>query len=450
MQSENFDKKIRDSLSQRPPGNDDPAWDKMEPLLDKHMPQEKKDRRKIFFILFLFLLTGGGAFLIWQNNKEDKNNISAIESQNKNSGSEKNNKSPATTPDANTSNIQPESISEQKPGDTNDQIILKTQEIKNPNANGSTPQAISDPEFPISDLSATKTKQNKLNNGLIAGHNKPLEKQIVNEEKLKPVEDIAAKENNPVIADKQMQRKEPELQKTNTDNKNLDQKQETKGSQSITTEKSSTTKQRNKTSIFDNLFFSVSAGADLSTVGIDNLGKVKPVYGAGLGYKISNKFSIRTGFYSARKIYTADPDDYHPSYNLAAYYPNLKNIEANCKVYEIPLTIDYTISRNKKQSWFASAGVSTLIMKKETYDYYYKPNNSPTYVTYTRTINDQNKHYFSVLNLSGGYSRNINKNLSLQAEPYMKIAMSGIGFGKVNLNSGGVLFSAVIRPFAKK
>ncbi len=84
MQSENFDKKIKDSLSQRPPGNDNPAWDKMEVLLDKHLPQEKRDRRRIFFILFLFLLTGGGAFLIWQNGNGDKNNISAIESQNKN------------------------------------------------------------------------------------------------------------------------------------------------------------------------------------------------------------------------------------------------------------------------------------------------------------------------------------------------------------------------------
>ena len=77
-------------------------------------------------------------------------------------------------------------------------------------------------------------------------------------------------------------------------------------------------------------------------------------YGAGIGYKISEKFSIRTGFYAARKVYSADPEDYDPPYNVLQYYPNLKNIDANCKVYEIPVTIDYTISRNKKQSWFVS------------------------------------------------------------------------------------------------
>src|SRR5215212_1543968 len=92
MQSENFDKKIKDSLSQRPPGNDNPEWDKMEALLNKHMPAEKKDRRRIFFILFSFLLLGGGAFLIWQNTISNRKDIAEIKSQKQNIGTEENNK----------------------------------------------------------------------------------------------------------------------------------------------------------------------------------------------------------------------------------------------------------------------------------------------------------------------------------------------------------------------
>src|SRR5258707_3689588 len=91
MQSENFDKKIKDSLSQRPPGNDNPEWDKMEKLLDKHLPLEKKDRRRIFFILFSFLLLGGGAFLIWQNNSGSKNEVAKIDPQKQNTGTKENN-----------------------------------------------------------------------------------------------------------------------------------------------------------------------------------------------------------------------------------------------------------------------------------------------------------------------------------------------------------------------
>ena len=74
MQSDNFDKKLKDSLSQRPPGNDQPEWEKMVTLLDKHMPVEKNDRRRIFFLLFSVLLLGGGALLIWQNNSRNKKN----------------------------------------------------------------------------------------------------------------------------------------------------------------------------------------------------------------------------------------------------------------------------------------------------------------------------------------------------------------------------------------
>src|SRR5688572_2339404 len=91
MQSENFDKKIKDSLSQRPAGYDSPDWDKMETLLDKHMPLEKKDRRRIFFIVFSFLLLGGGAFLVWRNSSSKKE-VAQIKSPIQNTATKENNK----------------------------------------------------------------------------------------------------------------------------------------------------------------------------------------------------------------------------------------------------------------------------------------------------------------------------------------------------------------------
>ena len=448
MQSENFDKKIKDSLSQRPPGNDNPAWDKMEALLDKHMPQEKRDRRRIFFILFLFLLTGGGAFIIWQNGNGDKNNVSAIESQNKkpdpipggptkNNSPVENNASTLTTK---------ENVVENTP--LTNQPFPATQQTKAPVARISSSQIPTNPEFVITDASVSKLKEQKKINTPVTDNINPTD-NTQNKAGKVPVQDPIKPENIPVSMDKNMLAKE-DIQKPVIENKAQEQKPETKGSQPSTNEKSKPQKQKTQRSFFDNLFFTASAGPDFSAVGLHNAGKVELAYGAGIGYKVSDKFSIRTGFYSARKVYTADPEDYDPPYNVSQYYPNLKYVDANCKVYEIPLTIDYTISSNKKASWFVSGGISSLIMKEEKYDYYFKPNYSPTYVTYSRTINNQNKHYFSQLNISGGYTRNINNNISLRAEPYIKIAMAGVGVGKVNLNSGGVLFSAIIRPFAKK
>ena len=434
MQSENFDKKIKDLLSQRPPGNDNPEWDKMEALLDKHLPREKKDRRRIFFILFSFLLLGSGAFLIWQNSISNKKEIAEIKSQKQNTGTKENNKP------GNVSNDK-EKTSSELPNSSNDQSASSQKFVPIPQTNGSIAEILPGHEIEI-DAAVTKIGKNKKANNAVTKKTYPVKQTI--EELVKNTEpertlidNLTKTKTDAVIPEKQEQSKKTETQQPVTENK------------PVAIEKTNNKKQKDKSSFASNFFLTLSAGPDISAVGL-NTGKPRLAYGAGIGYQISKKFSIRTGFYAARKVYSADPDDYYPPTNFWAYYPNLKNIDANCKVYEIPVTVDYKISNKKKESWFVSAGVSSLLMKEETYDYYFKPTNSPTYITRSRTIKDQNKHYFSILNLSGGYTRVLNKHVSLQAEPYFKIAMNGVGFGKVKLNSGGVLFSAIIKPFAKK
>jgi hypothetical protein len=202
-------------------------------------------------------------------------------------------------------------------------------------------------------------------------------------------------------------------------------------------------------SFLKNILFSISAGLDKSSVGNTNTGKIKTSLGAGIGYKISNRFTIRSGVYIGSKVYVAGSKDYNPPANFWNYYPNLKTIDADCRILEVPLTIDYNFGMKNKHSWFASAGLSSLFMKKEEYNYYFKPPYTSQYIYYSRTIENQNKHYLSVLDLSAGYTRKINSHLTLQAEPYYKIALKGVGYGKVKLNSGGVLFSAILQPFNK-
>ena len=456
MQSENFDKKIRDSLSQRPPGNEDPQWDKMETLLDKHLPREKKDNRRILFILFLFLLLGGGVFIIWKNNNGNKQDISSNSSPTKNGQQQETGKDKApsntTSPNANNS-----SSTEKQP----DQSSITTE--VNPDQRSTQQQAntpikkYADPkngpsiEFSVTDAGVTKKK--KPGKDQLNKDNNVFDKTVTEIERPKDVE--VSDESSKTNIDKELQKqnevsKEKESQNIVAGNKPEEKKPEGKSELTSGIMKTESKKQKKGSSFLNNLFFTVSAGPDFSMVGFDNAGKTRLAVGAGIGYQVSKNFSIRTGFYSARKIYTAAPEDYDPPANFWAWYPNLEKVDANCKVYEIPITIDYTFGNNKKQSWFASAGVSSLIMKEEKYDYLFKPNYSPTYVTYSKTFNNENKHLFSILDISGGYRRNINKNLSIQAEPYMKFAMSGVGYGKVKLNSGGVLVSAIIKPFAKK
>lgn len=444
MQSENFDKKLKDSLNQRPPGNDHPEWDKMEWLLDKHLPVEKKDRRRIFFVLFGFLLLGGGVFLIWTNNDENKKQVSTIDAQKQNTDISENNDRTKTKdgktavhptdPESKTANTGlssevPYTTSFAPPANNEVDINATVAKVgKNKKANNPVDKKVNQGDQTIDELVKSTEP----------------ERSLINE--------LTKTEPEPAITETKDLIKDPAIE-TKTEDKPAEKKSE---EQKIETNKTkpaaiakTANKKQNNSSFANNFFVTVSAGPDLSGVGGD-AGEVQLAYGAGIGYQVSKKFSVRTGFYATRKIYTAAPEDYDPPYNFWAYYPNLKNIDANCKVYEIPITVDYKISSNKKQSWFVSAGVSSLLMKEETYEYYYKPNSSPNYITYTKTIKNQNKHYFSVLNLSGGYTRVLNKSISLQAEPYVKLSMTGVGYGKVDLNSGGVLFSAIIKPFARK
>ncbi|HMU72724.1 MAG TPA: hypothetical protein PKD93_08280, partial [Ferruginibacter sp.] len=177
------------------------------------------------------------------------------------------------------------------------------------------------------------------------------------------------------------------------------------------------------------------------------LGKATLLYGAGLSYTFARqKLTVRTGFYMSKKIYDAAPDQYHtPGGN----YPNLYNVAADCKIYEIPIGLSYNFGARGKHNWFGFAGISSYLMKTEKYDYQYKTPSGYTY-NYKHKVTNENNHYFSVVTLSAGYQYQLSRRVSLQAEPYVKIPLGGVGVGKVKLNSGGILFTATIRPFAKK
>ncbi len=148
----------------------------------------------------------------------------------------------------------------------------------------------------------------------------------------------------------------------------------------------------------------------------------------------------------SKKIYSATP----AQYNLpAANYSYLEKINANCNVIDIPLNIDYYFDQKGKHNWFVSTGLSSYLMKKESYDYVYK---TPGGQVYNKdwTIKNQNKHFFSILNLSAAYQYFLNQRFTLAVQPYVDLPLTGIGAGKVKLNSGGILFTVKVKPFLEK
>ena len=110
-------------------------------------------------------------------------------------------------------------------------------------------------------------------------------------------------------------------------------------------------------------------------------------------------------------------------------------VDANCLVYEIPLTLRFDFVKRPATSFFGSIGMSSYIMKKEKYNYDYLLYNYPYQGKYDYT---GNKSFFGILSFSAGMEKKLNDAFSILAEPSINIPLAGVGDGKVKLYSAGL------------
>ncbi len=461
MQSEKFDNKIREAAGHHQPAYDEKAWGKMEKLLNKYLPQEKDDRRRFILFFLLFLLLGGSAFVLiskpWQKNKSIATVIqkapppiiiqpstASPSDKNKKSTGElgKINQSQPANKNPNNPTISSKAITKEDQPVAETEFITKKKGV-NTFISSSRYKKINNKIGTI--FSATSDSKQRQDNGSLQIDN--LEKKSESNIKIisanTDVTDISSNNINKPIINK-------EIAKSDSTQKGI---KEPVNDESVKTTNDVVTKppaDKNKKNKKNNSFyFTLSAGPDISFAGSDKFGKAKLLTGAGAGYTFNGRFTVRTGIYTGRKIYSASPDEYHPPAGFWAYYTYLQKVAADCKIIEIPLSVSYNFGKSSKQNWFISTGLSSYLMKKESYKYYYKQTPTGQTLTGNWAIENKNKHYFSILTLSGGYQRSISKYISIMVEPYLKLPLSGIGYGKVKLNSGGLLFSVGIKPFAK-
>ena len=453
---------IREAADKHHPAYNDKAWEMMEKKLDKHLPQ-KKDRRKFIFFLLFFLLLGSGAlFTVVKFTSENNSASSPVTEKNTipQTGDEKIIAQNITKEDADQENIPKK----------NDEALLaptsagNSNLVKNEQAKNNTRSAES---FEMSTRRSMQAKR-RLNTNItaaITGEESVMvsEKEDRKKKKNTPAQKNTGDKTNMVITAASPENDETENAVTETlridqDKKSTEEQnkesvklpEEKKEKEKIVAElkpKPAVEKKKSGKNIAGNFGLTFSAGPDLSFVKVNKLGKATLMYGAGLSYVISKRFSVRAGFYVSKKLYTAAPNEYH--FPGGAYYPYLTGVAADCKVYEIPVSFSYSFGQRKKHSWFGNIGLSSVLMKTEDYEYMYKVPSGQTY-NYYRKVSNENNHYFSTVTVSGGYQYNLSKRLSITAEPYVKLPLSGIGLGKIKLNSSGVLFTVTLKPFAKK
>jgi len=423
MWSDEIDKKIRETTEGSRHAYDDNAWNKMEKLLDKHLPQ-KRSRRFIPLLLLPLALIGTGVFFAIQ--KQSKNNITGeniTADQRPVSGK----KTVPKGTDIKTAPITPASDEINDPAQQSEMEVATSTDKLNKTG-------LSKPSPVDKRVSQRRSQQTDDLSGL--DRNTDVEK-----EQEKDVTKQITEANKNIIS-------APPTPTTNerSAGKTVDKERKDANPARMEDQLTKANSSKTKSSQGSNFSVTLSAGPDLSSVNFDEPGEWRMQYGVGISYALSKKISLRTGFFSGRKIYTADPEDYHSGYNPP---PSLQKIEGNCLVHEIPVNLIYNFSTRKKHNWFIAGGLSSYLMKEETYDYIYKdPGGQLRY--YTAVYKNENSHFFSVINLSGGYQYHFSDRFSLMAEPYVKIPFGGVGHGNVNLNSGGLLFTAGFKPFLRR
>ncbi len=160
--------------------------------------------------------------------------------------------------------------------------------------------------------------------------------------------------------------------------------------------------------------------------------------GIEIEYRLAARWRLSAGYLQAIKHYAAAGSDYR----LAAAWPStwlLNDVTASCRIIDVPLNLRYDVWQGSQRRAFVSGGLSSLFMRREDYTYNYEVGGKPRSSDW-QFVNYSN-HPFQVLNLSVGYEQRLNQRWALQAEPYLKLPLGGVGYGAVRLQSAGVFFS---------
>lgn len=470
MPLDNFDKKIQQVTENILPAFDESDWMKMEMLLDKNLPV-KKDRRRFLFILVLFLMLGlllGGIY--FSNNPTNNNTAKPTNSEKlkpADTGNSTGIIAKAINPANNTTAVIPTDILTIKKSESTENemynekgILHKTTSTVNENNRqqkesnsviNSKVQAAK-PLAAIGLLRGHPIKVIKINNRI---NNAKPGKHYNNKLADGNVADIPFDKVTPtnILTPGNEYSKEKTIPSDTVIHSTLEEEKMVPVStiakailpiaDSIIHPSVAVNQKviKNRTAKKNQFAFTVTTGLEASGTKVNRQGKLTPVYGFGLQYSIGKKIMLRTGLNVVKKIYSAQDGDYKAPPGSWAFNVTFKNIQANCKVLEIPFSVAYKITAYKKGSLYASIGSSSYFMKREDYQFYFKGQNGNDTTRSAHFINKSN-HLFSSLNFSAVAEKRINNKFSLLAEPFIKLPLRGIGFGKVKLYNTGILLTA--------
>ena len=458
-----LDRLSRDAAERYEPDAAPPAWDGLQKRLDREMPTRKEGKdRKYWLLLLLLLLVGGGSALLYYSQNQHLETVPAAAENKKSSGNNGPEKAVKDADQLTTSTSNTDaSNSATSAGESSASPDRNANAAATSNKRGDAGQEDASKEsFEHSKQPGiSRDRSNKLIAGTAGGRN-------INKNQPENGAGIAATNGrnrsgkngkqpnaNGVAADDpglstdvsfyhviglNAVSKDFSFAQINNTNPRLNH------SEPVASYAAQAKDQKSAEVKFRPFEFGVVVGPDNSQVHGTKANQSGYNLGLTFGFNLSKRWQINTGLVYNKKYYDAKGEDYHSPKGYWTDTLYLSLVNGSCNMWDIPINVRYNILAKKHYSVFASAGISSYFMKTEDYGYHYYDNSGQYGYKYKSTPTN-NAYWFSIGNLSAGYEQNFGA-FSVQAEPYLKFALRGVGMGSLDLNSYGMNIGLKYKP----
>lgn len=185
------------------------------------------------------------------------------------------------------------------------------------------------------------------------------------------------------------------------------------------------------------IIVSIHGSPEITTVPDRSYGRVKSEFGFGISYQFTPHLSITSGLQKTIKTYNALGEDYEAQPHEYLYNKIIHNIAANCTVIEWPITVGYKFNVFKNNFIQLNAGLASMRMDKEIYDYEYSYYKGGKVNKKQFGFDFKNWEMWSTAIVNCSYTKPITKHLSFSLTPYLKMPIKGVGEGNIDLKSIG-------------
>ncbi len=430
-------------------------WDKILQRLDAEMPEKKKDKRRFFWLypfagLVLLTLTVGISVMYDQGNKSTEiKHVHQISGTEKSINPDNENQNEKDNVNILKKEFNDQSlIGNQAEPDIKKEVLILTKKEKKVDEVNNLPETISRP------ITQAKNKNGSKNIKTVA-KNTTLAEQTEKDNNI-PIAHTTTAPTGQTEKDQQASILMADSEQRVLFPARQDSLSETAATVTESTGKEKTgtqvaslstgSKTGKKTMPINRFEIAAIFGPDFSNVGFTSPDKTGFNIGLMAGYRFTERLSVQAGLMYSEKHYTAVGNAYKvfPGYNLNNPSFKMNYVQANCFMWDMPVNLRYDWLLRKKQRAFMSTGLSTYFMNKEDLHYHYTFYGN---YRYKALVNDENASYWlAAVNFSIGYEQKISRFFSVQAEPFIKIPAGEIGYGKINLNTLGILFSIKYSP----